>query len=357
MSIHPHKRETDFTDSTPSLIPDSDILIIDDVYENLALLDRLLALKGYQVRVARDGAAGLRAAKAQPPDLILLDVRLPNVDGFAICAEMKADPVLCDIPILFISVAQDVASKLKAFAVGGVDYVTKPFHTHEVLARVETHLTLSHLRQQEKSLLLMKERQRLARELHDSVNQTLFLIGSIAEAVQLQGKVVSETFSNQLAQLQQLSQVAMAEMRVMLFELRPDTLVDTELEKLLRQLAASLASRTMGEITVIAAPLIDTLPDDIKIIFYRVAQEALSNAVKHAHAEHIAVILEEHDTQIALSIQDDGDGFDIDAISVGGLGLVNMRERTQRQGFDFYIDSQPGRATTVKLIWRKSDAR
>ncbi|MCA9910500.1 MAG: histidine kinase, partial [Anaerolineae bacterium] len=74
------------------------------------------------------------------------------------------------------------------------------------------------------------------------------------------------------------------------------------------------------------------------------------------HAEHSAVIFEEHDTQIALSIQDDGDGFDIDAISAGGLGLVNMRERTQRQGFDFYIDSQPGRGTTVKLIWRKSDA-
>ncbi|MCA9904233.1 MAG: response regulator, partial [Anaerolineae bacterium] len=245
------------------MIFDSDILIIDDVYENLALLDRLLALKGYQVRVARDGVAGLRAARAQPPDLILLDVRLPNIDGYAICAEMKADPDLCDIPILFISVAQDVASKLQAFAVGGVDYVTKPFHTHEVLARVETHLTLSHLRQQEKKLLLMKERQRLARELHDSVNQTLFLISSIAEAVQLQGKVASEPINNQLAQLQQLSQVAMAEMRVMLFELRPDTLVETPLEKLLRQLAASLASRTLGEIAVIAAPLNDTLPDDI----------------------------------------------------------------------------------------------
>jgi len=170
MFTHRQDRETDFANFSQSSIPNSEILIIDDVYENLAVLDRLLTLSGYQVRMARDGAAGLRAASAQPPDLILLDVRLPREDGFAICAQMKADPVLRDIPVLFISAIHDATSKLRAFDVGGVDYVTKPFQAQEVLARVQTHLKLTRLRQQEMRLLLMNERQRLARELHDSVN-------------------------------------------------------------------------------------------------------------------------------------------------------------------------------------------
>jgi len=142
----------------------------------------------------------------------------------------------------------------------------------------------------------------------------------------------------------------------MLFELRPDSLVQTELAKLLQQLADSLAARTSAEIVVVAGPLIHPLPPEVKVTFYRVAQEALGNAVKHAHAAAIAVILEADDSRVELTVKDDGDGFDGDAITTAGLGLSNMRERAQAPGFDLNVDSQPGRGTRIRLAWREPHA-
>jgi sigma-B regulation protein RsbU (phosphoserine phosphatase) len=128
--------------------PRGDILIVDDTQANLRLLFKMLAQKGYQVRPVPDGALALAAARAEPPDLILLDIRMPEMNGYQVCERLKADPITRDVPIIFISALDATQDKVSAFAAGGVDYVTKPFQNAEVLARVETHLALRRLQAQ-----------------------------------------------------------------------------------------------------------------------------------------------------------------------------------------------------------------
>lgn len=126
----------------------SDILVIDDTPQNLDLLATILQKKGYKVRSVTKGSAGLRGAKASPPDLILLDVKMPQMNGYEVCQQLKAEEKTREIPVIFISALEDVIDKVKAFQVGGVDYITKPFQVEEVLARIEAHLTIRQLQTQ-----------------------------------------------------------------------------------------------------------------------------------------------------------------------------------------------------------------
>ena len=139
------------------------IMVVDDTPANLRLLDELLRQQGYQVRLFPRGALALKAAAAHPPSLILLDIMMPEMDGFEVCRQLKANPALRDIPVIFISALADTDNKVKAFAHGGMDYVTKPFQEGEVLARVRTHLALyamqqAQARQQEELAQLVNER-------------------------------------------------------------------------------------------------------------------------------------------------------------------------------------------------------
>lgn len=118
------------------------ILIVDDMLENLRLLSSLLTDHGYQVRPVSRGDRALSAAKAKPPDLILLDIMMPGIDGYAVCEQLKADTRTKNIPVIFLSALDEISNKLKGFEVGGVDYISKPFQAEEVLVRIETHLTL-----------------------------------------------------------------------------------------------------------------------------------------------------------------------------------------------------------------------
>jgi len=108
----------------------------------------MLAERGYHVRPVPDGSLALAAVQAEPPDLILLDIRMPGMNGYQVCEHLKADAQTCDIPIIFISALDAIQDKVRAFTVGGVDYVTKPLQVEEVLARVETHLALRKLQKQ-----------------------------------------------------------------------------------------------------------------------------------------------------------------------------------------------------------------
>ena len=121
---------------------EADILIVDDVPQNLNLLNHILSRAGYSVRVAGDGLTALNAVREKPPDLILLDIRMPVMDGFEVCKHIKAGDTTRDVPVIFISGLQDAADKVKGFQAGGVDYITKPFDQADVLARVRIHLDL-----------------------------------------------------------------------------------------------------------------------------------------------------------------------------------------------------------------------
>ncbi|MDM8546589.1 two-component system response regulator [Candidatus Venteria ishoeyi] len=149
------------------------ILVVDDTPANLALLENILSKEAYKVRVSPDGALAVRSVQSKAPDLILLDIRMPGMDGYEVCAQLKKNPQTCDIPVIFISALQETDDKIRAFAAGGVDYVTKPFQSEEVLARVKTHLNFQHL---QKSLVsrnaqlrsLLSEQERIQHRLEEA---------------------------------------------------------------------------------------------------------------------------------------------------------------------------------------------
>jgi sigma-B regulation protein RsbU (phosphoserine phosphatase) len=143
---HPNSKET--------------ILLVDDTPDNLRLLSQILAERDYKVRAATNGERALQTARLDPPDLILLDIRMPGINGFEVCVSLKLNGKTRDIPVIFISALDDVADKVKAFEVGGVDYITKPFQYEEVIARVETHLALRRLQ-----LELERSNRRMTQEL------------------------------------------------------------------------------------------------------------------------------------------------------------------------------------------------
>jgi len=135
------------TDNTLGRPQASNILIVDDTPVNLELLSGMLKEHSYRIRAALSGELALQAARNEPPDLILLDINMPGMDGYEVCRRLKADEKLKEIPVIFLSALSEMMDKVKAFNVGGVDYVTKPFQLEEIRARVETHLTLKAARE------------------------------------------------------------------------------------------------------------------------------------------------------------------------------------------------------------------
>jgi two-component system NarL family sensor kinase len=138
------------------------ILIVDDIPENLQLLAGMLSEHGYIVRLAPDGQLALQFVQSNPPDLILLDILMPDMDGYGVCKELKTSLTTQDIPVIFISALHEVFDKVKAFSVGGVDYITKPFEVREVLARVENQLRLRRFSKQ-----LLEQNARLSQEIEE----------------------------------------------------------------------------------------------------------------------------------------------------------------------------------------------
>jgi diguanylate cyclase (GGDEF)-like protein len=144
------------------------ILIVDDNPTNLSVLSLALKSAGYKTRVAMDGVSAIEQIQEDPPGLILLDVQMPGIDGFETCIQLKANPEVRDIPVIFITASADLDQKVKGLSVGAVDYITKPFQQEEVLARVKVHLELRFLTQkvQEQAIAL----QQVNHELHRLAN-------------------------------------------------------------------------------------------------------------------------------------------------------------------------------------------
>jgi PAS domain S-box-containing protein len=156
-----------------TLCPKGNILAVDDTPANLHLLTRMLSEQGYKVRITPNGKLALKSVLVNPPDLILLDILMPGIDGYEVCKRLKADERTKDIPVIFISALSETFDKVKGFKVGGVDYITKPFQVEEVLARVENQLRL---RSQEKQL--SQQNTRLQQEIEERKQAEAALVES-----------------------------------------------------------------------------------------------------------------------------------------------------------------------------------
>jgi len=206
------------------------------------------------------------------------------------------------------------------------------------------------LREQITEKATSAERSRIARELHDAVTQTLFSAGLIADVLPRVWERFPAEGTRCLNDLRRLTRGALAEMRALLFELRPAALEEAKLDSLLRQLAEAVAGR--GRIAIalsIAEP--PFLPRDVKIAFYRIAQEALTNAARHARADRVEVVLGALPQGAELRVADNGRGFDAGRVSSEHLGLGIMRERAEAVGAQLTIASAQERGTIITATW------
>jgi PAS domain S-box-containing protein len=200
------------------------------------------------------------------------------------------------------------------------------------------------------ALAVLEERQRLARNLHDAVNQSLFSAGLIAEVLPRLWDRDEDLARKSLEDLRKLTRGAMAEMRALLAELRPSTLTDADLGDLLRLLANAFTGRTNinANVTVLGE---GALPAEVQVAIYRICQEALNNIAKHAESKNVEIHLKHEPSSIELSIRDDGKGFDPNQTSSGHYGLGMMRERAEAVGAVLSITSQAGAGTRLSLRW------
>jgi PAS domain S-box-containing protein len=209
------------------------------------------------------------------------------------------------------------------------------------------------LYKQAKTVSVLEERQRLARDLHDAVSQSLFTSTIVSEALLQSKEKKSARLTEQLEYLRRLNRGAQAEMRALLLELRPAHLTDVDLPKQIRGLVESVRGRKEIDITLIIDDGVP-MPPDVQVQFYRIAQEAMNNIVKHARAKHVDVLLVSNKEHVRIDIRDDGCGMDLTSVNKG-MGFANMRERAEEIGAEFSVSSSPGQGTAINVVWIREE--
>ncbi len=244
----------------------------------------------------------------------------------------------------------------------GVAHETADYFTahHANLAltvanQAATAMVNAELYEHAQALAALHERQRLAQELHDAVNQSLFSAGLIAEVLPRLWERDIEEGRRSLEDVRRLTRGALAEMRMLLVELRPSALTDSELGDLLRLLGNALTGRVNIPVAVSVAGQ-GTLPAEVQVAFYRLCQEGLNNIAKHAQATHVEIHLQYivESAAVELEVRDDGRGFDPEHIPSGHFGLSMMRERAEAVGAMLSIASRPGHGTELTVRWPKA---
>ena len=236
----------------------------------------------------------------------------------------------------------------------------QPFEEREVefaqaaAGSIAASIVHARLREEENLKTASQVRDHLARELHDAVTQSVYSASLIAQALPTIWERAPDEGLAGLAQLQRLVRSALAELRILLYELRPATLAGVEFSQLLGRLADSLAGQSEVEVDVDVQPDIDSaLPAEVKVAMYRIAQEAYNNIAKHARATHVAAVAKRLDQGFMLSVEDDGVGFRMgaDQAVAGRMGLDIMRERARQIGAALEIERVVPTGTRISVRW------
>ncbi len=337
-----------------SQVSKGDILIVDDTPDNLHLLSTMLEERGYEVRSVTNGSTALMGIQAQPPDLILLDINMPGMNGYEVCQRLKANPHTHEIPAIFISALNEVFDKVKAFTVGGVDYIAKPFQVEEVLARIENQLTVRRLQaqlrealEQERSLnqrieemAVLEERNRIARDIHDSLGHALVALNIQIETALTLWQDAPERAYSFLVEAKQLGSEALTAVRQSVSDMRSDPLQGRLLEGAIATLIQEF-HHTTGVLPECHIDLSQPLSNQVNTVVYRIVQEGLTNIYKHAKATAVQIQIQTTSDGLLLVLQDNGSGFQVDQNRTG-FGLQGMRERTTALGAQLEITSAPG---------------
>lgn len=350
------------------------ILIVDDTSKNIQVLGNILHSKGYNIHVSSSGEEALESVKLNPPDLVLLDIQMPGLDGFEVCKILKSDPATKDIPIIFLTVIIDHEKILHGFELGAVDYVTKPFNIPELTARVATHVEIKQSREKLIELNATKDKF-FGIIAHDLRNPFAGIIGVSSEIK----KILLQEGNSDSAQLLHYAQLILESSESAL--------------SLLENLTQWAVSQT-GKITVIPQylPMKDLINYSISIInaiafkknitiennvneIYKVfadielastiIRNIMTNAIKFTYPNgKIIVSAKENGEFLEISIKDTGLGinprnldriFRIDSkfSSLGteqekgtGLGLILCKEFVEKQGGRIWVESEEKKGST-----------
>lgn len=466
----------------PQVVPrrerTSRVLAVDDDPVILGLLRATLHSAGCEVLVAGSGAQAIEAARTHRPDLILLDVRMDDMDGHAVCRELKADETTADIPIIFVTALDDNQEIAQGFALGAVDYITKPLQVPVVLARVKTHLALHHQRrslegmfrdviefapdafvltdaagaivqinaraeelfgyaraalvgrpveqlvpprlrqmhqrhrrdyvaqagklrmgtgipclredgtefaadiniaplQTSRGTMLMalvrdatereqhearlrelaarseaaieEERKHIAREVHDELGQILTALRMDVSLLTMRFAGRDPLLTAKINDMKALIDRGIQGVRNVAANLRPAAL-DMGLVPALEWLCDDTAARTGLACTLHAPEPQPALEPGREVVLYRIAQEAITNAVRYAHAREVEVLLMQRGGELVLKVRDDGEGFDPAAVAGRkSFGLLGMHERAHALGGQVEVRSAPGAGTTLNI--------
>jgi two-component system, sensor histidine kinase and response regulator len=331
----------------------ADILIVDDTPDNIRFLSAILNEQGYKVRGVTRGKTALMGVQAHLPDLILLDVIMPGMDGFELCKALKANSATQDIPVIFISALHEVTNKVQGLNAGAVDYITKPFQVPEVLARVETQLTLHRLQKQVRealdrecalnqrieTLAVYQERHRLAREIHDSLGHTLVALNIQIDTALTIWHDQPEQAHVFIRDAKRLGSEALQAVRQSVTQMRSDSVQGQMLEAAIVKLVEEFQSST-GILPDCDIDLALPLSNEISTAVYRILQEGLTNICKYAQATTVSIHIGEQDHCLQMVLTDNGNGFQPENIPAG-FGLLGMKERATNFGGSLEILTAP----------------
>jgi signal transduction histidine kinase len=373
-----------------------DILIVDDTAANLYLLAEMLGEAGYHSRSAANGELALRSVQDCQPALILLDIRMPGMDGFEVCRRLKDNALTRDIPVIFLSALAATADKLKAFELGAADYITKPFHHEEVLARVRVHLTLSAAQEQlarqihelqltdeqlardiaerkgiqknlEAALKRLQtlnvrittgqeeERHKIAYELHEQLGQELVSLKMYMGLQKAQG--LGKEAQARLLVAQGIAKAMLERIRNMSRNLRPAELDNLDALGLFvaLQMYCKQQAGAAGWVLHFDAPQPDRPPRDVELACFRVVRDALAHIAQHANATEVWLSLRCSADELQLSLRDNGAGFNAagshDRADARSLVLIGMEERVRQVGGSLEVKSSPGGGTEIHAVF------
>ena len=353
------------------------IILVDDTPANLQLLTGMLKERGYKVRPVPSGKLALQAAQNDPPDLILLDIMMPEMDGYEVCERLKADDKLKEIPVIFISALNETMDKVRAFGVGGVDYVTKPFQFEEVNARVSTHLELQGQRRKLRENLEQLRRLEEMRDnlvhmiVHDLRSPLTGISGFLDLALALEKETLTEdgldylqtakrsttAVINMVSAVLDVSKMEAGEMKLHLAE--------CDLVGIAADLMSDMESlKEAREMNLDAPPLPVTVVAD-KDLILRVIQNLLGNALKFTSSDGwIRLDIQPDENRVCVKVRDNGPGIpaeyqdrifekfgQVEARAhrqkfSTGLGLTFCKLAVEAHGGSIGVESEVGKGST-----------
>lgn len=342
--------------------PAAAILIVDDEIQNRKLLEALLRPEGYLTLCAANGEQALAAIAQRAPDLILLDIMMPGLDGYQVAGILKANPATSDIPIIMVTAQIDRSARLAGLNAGAEDFLTKPVDRDELWLKVRNLLRLKDALQQSRNSLHQllthreqikeEERKRIAREIHDDLGQNLL-------ALRIDISILHARTADRHTRLHQRVNILLNNLdatiksvKSIINGLRPFELelgLQAAIEWQLKGFA-----RTSGvacELSISETALGYALGEEQTLTIFRILQEALSNIARHSHATRVAVALSRNERTFSMTVKDNGVGFyPHDRRKENAFGIAGIKERMSALGGELSIDSSDGNGTVLSIF-------